>query len=783
MADYPRERLEAEWERAVHSSSRHAQDSLGNRTGDEHVCWSLRYDGHTTRGCEKPSTDSLEQLRQRLLAAMAGFPDIAWERQLDDEMTRSFTLELTAGLDMTKDVVIADALRLLQRIGPRPHEFRVDKPVGEDRNTAGHISLVLRVALAMVASGRGNIQTATCLRGLINILSEVRDMDYDDDNFLFSRIEAEVWSFVTGTWTRVVKLYLWYIVARHVARGYDAEWDHLLVLRHNAEVLKRRGQYVGESTLLPRYMCNWAFRLLQYNRAFFAMDFRHLFRRFRDCHDDKPARCYGHDPWNPCTGLHPLDCGRFKDKALVLPEQSVHTDECGNRRCYRKKWDKKSYDSLRGCARAVRVSTTNSVQRRATYVAASPDTMAISHVWSHGHGGRPGTGMNQCLHHRFSQIALRHGCDSYWIDTLAIPEDHTRRTEAIHHINTTFFLAKMVLILDRDIMDMEITHAGETDGNAMPYTPSTIPIELLETIFATFLVCDWNVRAWTMLEAMKGCRNLYLLCKDGQTLCVRDCLSRFCEDGSLDMATMLLAAQHLLPAAAAARESPSRGIDAAGATLIYRHATRPGDDMVIWSLMTNTAPQTSVAEFWRAMVGRRLHTGFLISNVPRLRQVPGFTWAPQTPYMRWLEGQMPFTGSSLMDLWDMHIPPTDGFGSRPAAITEAGLRAEWLYYAFQPDVDYANAYCVRAPQLGNPCLRIAACLSSWARYVAIIDAVAEDGDEHYFGRQRGGAGISSVTEGFAVIWSDDGERWSWYGVYAWRHADPPSMIVKELLIQ
>ena len=50
-------------------------------------------------------------------------------------------------------------------------------------------------------------------------------------------------------------------------------------------------------------------------------------------------------------------------------------------------------------------------------------TIAISHVWSHGQGGRPEDGMNQCLHERYKRIALLPDCDSYWMDTACIPND------------------------------------------------------------------------------------------------------------------------------------------------------------------------------------------------------------------------------------------------------------------------------------------------------------------------------------------------------------------------
>ncbi|KAK8090373.1 Ankyrin repeat-containing protein [Apiospora hydei] len=735
------------------------------------------------------SQDDLHRLWQRLLTAVDGLPEAAWERQFDEVISRSFTLELPPFLDSDRDTFLSKALSLLGRIGQRPHYIteaygREEDPGPGTSDSSDHRTLVIRIALFVAVSEPGRLYTVSCLRELLNILSELMSTGIDDMDYLFHDADTNFRIFILGIWFPILKLHLWYIVAHHVAGGYDAEWNRFLVLRENSELHRRSILYTKTNMRIPRYMCNWAFRLLLHNRASIALDFRQLFFRFRTFHDGKEARCAGNDPWNSCSGLHPLSCGRFQDKSLVLPEQSVHTEVCNRRWCHRIKWDIGSYDALSGCARAVRIDTADKANTSVTYMGGSGLTMAISHVWSHGHGGRPSTGMNRCLHGRFSDIARRGGCDSYWIDTLSIPEDHTRRKEAIHHINNTFFQAKMVLVVDRDIMSMDIADGHEENGTVIPYTPDTIPIPLLESILATFLVCDWNVRAWTMLEAVKGCRNLHLLCRHGHTLSLQACLRRLVDEGSIDMATMLLVAQHLLPASRGTQQPPSRDLDAAGIALVYRHATRKGDELVIWSLLTNTPPHATAVGFWRSMKGRKIHTGFLVSSIKRLRGIPGFSWAPETPYMRWPERTDPSDWEhSLKTMWQPRIAPSDGSGSRLAEITERGLRGEWLVYRVRPEIDYERAYNVRCAERGNPCLRVASCLTSWAPHVALIDAAVEDGAEHYRGRPLGG-GTDTERDGFAVVWSEDGETWRWYGVFPWRFGgERLVMEVKEVVIQ
>lgn len=54
---------------------------------------------------------------------------------------------------------------------------------------------------------------------------------------------------------------------------------------------------------------------------------------------------------------------------------------------------------------------------------------------------------------------------------------------------------------------------------------SNLTTELRESILATVLVCDWNSRAWTLLEAMRGRRNIHLLCKRNEVITFKEALA------------------------------------------------------------------------------------------------------------------------------------------------------------------------------------------------------------------------------------------------------------------
>lgn len=172
---------------------------------------------------------------------------------------------------------------------------------------------------------------------------------------------------------------------------------------------------------------------------------------------------------------------------MNIEDQSAHSSTC-DCKCRRLHWYESSYrDTTDGRA----VSVDQEDDGLVKYCTASESTIAISHVWSHGQGGGPEldeTGLNQCLHERYTKIAQIRGCNSYWMDTPCIPSDHNLRREAISHINSIFQNSRITLICDRDVSAVNVSMTSVDD---------------LERLLAVFLLCGWNIRAWTLLEGMR----------------------------------------------------------------------------------------------------------------------------------------------------------------------------------------------------------------------------------------------------------------------------------------
>ena len=220
------------------------------------------------------------------------------------------------------------------------------------------------------------------------------------------------------------------------------------------------------------------------------------------------------------------------------------------------------------------------------YSPVSSGTLAISHVWSHGQGGRPETGINTCLHKRYCRLAQQFGCDTYWIDAAAIPSEATLRRQAIDNISIIFATAKVTLIIDMDVQSLDIALPG----------PSLAQIE---TLISILLVSDWAVRGWTLLEGIRGSRAIFLLCKNDVVTNLRQTLIALHERGAIDIAVLLGSTQHLIPHSDPASQ---KGMEEAGYLLSQRHTSWPEDVIICWSLLMNAPVQRNAAELWKSQV-------------------------------------------------------------------------------------------------------------------------------------------------------------------------------------
>jgi hypothetical protein len=446
---FTRDRLQELWAEALESDqSLFTIHDVRNQSQRAH-CRDFWFNADGEPASEAERLTQLEELGARFVdAAGHGSDHFAL---IDSQFSPIFAVRFESSQISPAD----EALNLLRRMPPTPPEIDLSyrfwhgpelrdlreffnpsavertgvllpKFAWQELQTVTRFSTVtLRLALLVVSSPIGAYNVGSCIYRFLNVVSELlhiissetRDPRSGDNPLQRDIVTVFLWA----TWTRCSILFFWFVLRNQIKLGYDDQWNQLLALRGTNMLVTPsiRATLCGWKDESSPYMCSWAFELLKVGRASLSLDFRHFHRRYADLHKGKPQRCLW-DSNDACPGSHPLDCGRFQDRRLVADEQSVHA--CGENRehCQRLFWSRQSYISVQ---EPVVVSTKSPVGG-IKYVRASAATMAISHVWSHGHGGRPHTGMNSCLHERFSRIAERHGCDSYWIDTLCIPDEH-----------------------------------------------------------------------------------------------------------------------------------------------------------------------------------------------------------------------------------------------------------------------------------------------------------------------------------------------------------------------
>ena len=510
-------------------------------------------------------------------------------------------------------------------------------------------------------------------------------------------------------------------------------------------------------------LCSWAFELVRTDPFCLGLDFEHLHNRWQSALGSNPTRCS-----TTCDGSHPHRCLRYK--GLKVKNQSMHDQSCtlgvsiGSEPTL--KWDRGSYTAVEG-PHAVSIGQTNPTIGPLKYCAASGRTLAISHVWSHGQGGRPETGINQCLHRRYTEIAGRLGCDSYWMDVPCIPSEHQLRKDEIRHINRVFSGSKAVLVCDLDLMTIDV---------------NALTTEKHEEILCAVLLCDWNLRAWTLLEGLKGRRNVLILCKDNQILRLRDTMEHLSQYGSLTILAFAYLLGPILPPhpRAETRNLKSLLASTIGSWLSHRPASRAGDDVVIWSLLRSTTaePIADAKVFWRSQTW--VYAGYLLSTAERLKD-PGLSWAPKTPYtiptMR-MGGKVP----------EYHRPMFGG-GSGSLHIDEQGITGEWWLSEFQSkwSTTLKGTRSLSATEAELLKVRSKLLRLGFMCYGALLKPIANEEFEDTPSMTSQGTLLAVCqTDGQYVrehprIWNLNiaSYRWIWRGVYEWPAEVPLPEFVRD----
>ena len=341
-----------------------------------------------------------------------------------------------------------------------------------------------------------------------------------------------------------------------------------------------------------------------------------------------------------------------------------------------------------------------------------------------------------------------------------------------------------------------------------------------EVLLVTAIASDWNVRAWTFLEAFRARRTLHLLCRNNAVTPLKEVIEVVHSKGALDIGNLLLAMPHFLPslddrelgrpAFPHSRRNFEEGhmeVEFSGSLLSHCAASRPGHDVVIWSLLMSEKTIFYSAEmFWKSMQdafqsaeetciifssAANISTGFLVSSTTRLK-AKGLSWAPASPAL--------YPSTELNE--DSHYA-YDERESDSGIITPDGLVADWLLFKFDGHSYWLAARSILSKvwtqssdvQYSQNLAKIRAQYLRGYRWGAILCPVHAEGDLTGYWWNQGGRlrrtvlavcatnePNGRVAEKFTfnntiptrVKWDCNREvvGWEWRGTYVWDDAEP-----------
>jgi hypothetical protein len=390
-------------------------------------------------------------------------------------------------------------------------------------------------------------------------------------------------------------------------------------------------------------------------------------------------------------------------------------------------------------------------------------------------------------------------------------------------INQVFMGSRAMVLCDRDLMSIDISAIQGPDDASHEAT------SLMESILCCLLASDWNVRAWTLLEALRGRKDIRILCRSGtdnnnKLISLRDTLQTVCMNGAISVGILLLASYHLFPAplrrnwlymhslttslASKARSGQQwrremvqgtrdgqiiadriadgfLAVSEAATLLCQRFASRPGDDVVIWALLVGEQRFEDAAELWTRGHGgtdpipmdRTVYTGYLISSVPRLSH-DGISWAPSQPGVQ-------FAADGSGTSYD--YPPYDGMLSRVGTIMKYphNLRAVWGVSPINFGGKRVPLYLQRA---GNAVVKDL--ITSYDEGILLQPLQEVDAQEDA-GSQEPAVVLPSVYKGHSrgpllAVCGKHRSRpdmpWKWLGVVDWGSSPLPRFEVQEVVV-
>lgn len=340
-----------------------------------------------------------------------------------DEVFSSFLYSHLKSAELPPEAITAKVNAILSRLTARPPApqqlppllptcYFADALSWETLHVASFVpeNLIRLVANEVALRGlRHRLNLSDILTEVATMINVVCERELEQSSYQWFIVRAFLWAL----WHRLNILNQYFQCRENIRQGsssYGSEFEPPIPFSVHpgtdiAEFMVRMSREGKADN-----MCSWALELIRNDPMCLGLDFRLLHHRFTSVFHNIKTRCRPSST-QPCDGLGP-NCLRYK--GTQVSDQSAHDDSCAFHNVGEPKlnWEENSYRRLHG-GKAVSVDPKIRSDTILQYCTASAKTLAISHVWAHGQGGRPKAGINQCLHQRYCKVARQLRCNSY----------------------------------------------------------------------------------------------------------------------------------------------------------------------------------------------------------------------------------------------------------------------------------------------------------------------------------------------------------------------------------
>lgn len=180
----------------------------------------------------------------------------------------------------------------------------------------------------------GSSQLAGPMLTFLNMLSHLIEMNREanpGEHGIKEHAKVLVEWYLVTIWSRTLTMHYWWLLKHSLRVGHYTDGS---ARYYGVRVNHYMNPTWSVTNSRAKYMCGWALRSIKDSRATIGLDYEYLLTQYHGIFPNRRQRCKQKGS-EPCQGKHPQDCGRFRDKSMLNPDQSIHSPDCTPSNCTR----------------------------------------------------------------------------------------------------------------------------------------------------------------------------------------------------------------------------------------------------------------------------------------------------------------------------------------------------------------------------------------------------------------------------------------------------------------